>query len=179
MARLAGLGLYYRFTTTRGRIVALNMVGLLIMGVGLLYLTDTRDALIEARIKSFEVEADIISRSLASNSTDAIDAAATTSNDPISSIPIEMNTEEFPAQPFQIRPDAAARLLRLLIDPAKTHGFIFDRDGTPIVDSNKIYKPGQLLRVQQASRPAEPESSAIYRLWLKVESFLRAESLPE
>ncbi len=179
MAKLAGVGLYYRFTTMRGRILALNMVGLLVMGIGLLWLTDTRDALIEARIKSFEVEADIIARSLASNSTDAIDAA-TTGNDPISSIPLEMNSSEFPGQqPFQIKPDAAARLLRLLIDPAKTHGFIFDSDGSPIVDSNKIYKPGQLLRVQQASRPSEPEASAIYRLWLQVESFFRAETLPE
>jgi two-component system, OmpR family, sensor histidine kinase ChvG len=179
MAFFAQLGLYYSFTTIRGRIVTLNTVGLIVLAIGIFVLSDTRDALIAARIKSFEVEADIIARSLASNSTDAIDAS-TSQDDPIGAIQQETrSSEEIHFRPFVVNPEAAARLLRALIDPAKTHGFIFDADGTQIVDSNKIYTPGQIVRRQQPIRPAEPERSVAYRLWLKAEALLRAENLPD
>jgi two-component system, OmpR family, sensor histidine kinase ChvG len=179
MAFFAQFGLYYRFNSIFGRIVTLNVVGVVVLGVGIFLLSDTRDALIGARIKSFEVEADIIARSLASNSTDAIDAAAS-KNDPMAAIQLDTGTsDEINFRPFVINPDAAARLLRLLVDPAKTHGFIFDADGSQIVDSAKIYTPGQIVRLQQPSRPAEPERSTIYRLWLKTEALVRAETLPD
>jgi two-component system, OmpR family, sensor histidine kinase ChvG len=182
MATLAGLGLYYRFTSIRGRIITLNLVGLLIMGAGLLYLTDTRDALIGARIKSFEVEANIIARAIAANNNDAIDAPMpSTDSDPIGALKLELSdgTETGGQQSHVLRSDAAARNLRRLIDPARTHGFIFDMNGMAVVDSNKIYKPGQIVRLQQPVRPAEPEPNAFYRLWLTAESFFRAETLPE
>jgi hypothetical protein len=155
MAFFAQLGLYYSFTTIRGRIVTLNTVGLIVLAIGIFVLSDTRDALIAARIKSFEVEADIIARSLASNSTDAIDAS-TSQDDPIGAIQQETrSSEEIHFRPFVVNPEAAARLLRALIDPAKTHGFIFDADGTQIVDSNKIYTPARSSVVSsQFARPS-------------------------
>src|SRR3712207_1926435 len=73
MALFARHGLYYNFRSIKGRIVALNVAGLTILVGGILYYNDTRDALIDARIKSLEVEADIIARAIASNSTDAVD----------------------------------------------------------------------------------------------------------
>jgi len=181
MSLLARFGIYYRFTTITGRILTLNVIGLVVLVVGLLYLNDFRDALIKARIKSLEIEADIIARSIAQNSTDSDDPAMARA-DPLLAMQMQATgsvSEEFPSQPFAINPDHAARLLRSLIEPTKTHGFIFNADGSPLVDSNKIYTRGQIQRFQQPSRLPEEESSSVYRVWLKLESYFRAESLPE
>jgi two-component system sensor histidine kinase ChvG len=179
MAIFARLGLYYSFSSIKGRIVALNVVGVCILVGGMLWFNDTRDALIKARIKSLEIEADIIARSIAQNSTDSI-APEEARNDPLLAMQMEAASDEFPGKPYAINPEHAAQLLRQLIEPTKTHGFIFNADGSPIVDSNKIYTRGQILRYQQQSRQAEEEQASLfYRHWLQVESFLRAESLPE
>jgi two-component system sensor histidine kinase ChvG len=181
MAAFARRGLYYSFTTITGRIVTLNVIGVMILIGGMLYFSNTRNALIDARIKSLEVEADIIARSIAQNSTDAPD----TRNDPLLAMQMEIAGElaadEFPQQqPFAINPENASKLLRSLIEPTKTHGFIFNADGSPIVDSNKIYTRGQIVRFQQQNRLSEDErGSLVYRYWLKLESFLRAENVPD
>lgn len=181
MRLFARLGITYRFTTIRGRILTLNVIGLVMLVGGILYLNDFRDALIKARIKSLEIEADIIARSIAQNSTfeRAIDPTEA-SKDPLLAMQVEAaGAEEFPSQkPFEINPDSAAQLLRSLIEPTKTHGFIYNADGSLLVDSNKIYMRGQILRFQQPSLPPETEPSPIYRFWLQVEGFFRAETLP-
>jgi two-component system sensor histidine kinase ChvG len=182
MDLFARLGLYYNFHSIKGRIIALNVVGLAILVGGILYYNDTRDALIDARIKSLEIEADIIARAIASNSTDAVDPAEA-SNDPLLQMQIQSTGgpgDEFVSQPFSINPERSAQLLRQLIEPTKTRGFIFSADGSPIVDSNKIYTRGQIIRFQQQSRPGEDEGAGpIYRWWLKIENLFRAEGLPE
>lgn len=180
MAFLVRAGLYYRFATIRGRIVALNTVGLIALSVGVLYFNGTRDALIEARIKSLETEADIIARSIERNSSTLIESAA---NDPFWTMQQEgANTDEFPSQkPFAIPPEPAAQLLRSLIEPTRTHGFIFNMDGSLLVDTKKVYAPGKIIRYPAASstRAPEPEASPPYRIWLQVEAFLRQETLPD
>jgi two-component system sensor histidine kinase ChvG len=180
MAFFARFGLYYSFTTIKGRIVTLNVIGVMILVAGMLWLSDTRDALIAARIKSLEIEADIIARSIAQNSTDMAD----TRNDPLLAMQMQAAGDasgEFPSQqPFEINPEAASKLLRSLIEPTKTHGFIFNSDGASIVDSNKIYTRGQIVRFQQQNRASEEEQdSFVYRYWLKLESFFRSEDVPE
>jgi two-component system sensor histidine kinase ChvG len=180
MALFARLGLYYSFTTIRGRIVTLNVIGLVVLTLGMLYFNNIRGALIDARIKSLEVEADIIARSLAQNSTESI-SPNDRSKDPILALQLDtVGADDFPSQqPYAVHPEHAAQLLRALIEPTKTHGFVFNADGAPIADSNKMYVRGQLVRSQQTSRTAEPETSLGYRLWLQAERFMRAESLPE
>src|SRR5262245_23876814 len=118
MALLAGLGLYYNFTSIRSRIVTLNMVGVVVLTAGILYLNNNRDALIEARIKSLQIEADIIARSIAQNGTGPVDPA-TAANDPFYALQQQTTgSEEFPSQqPFAIHPEPAAQLLRKLIEP--------------------------------------------------------------
>jgi two-component system sensor histidine kinase ChvG len=177
---LARVGLYYNFTSIRNRIIALNLVGLVILTAGILYFNNTRDALIEARIKSLQIEADIIARSIAQNGTGPVDAA-TAANDPFWALQQQqVGSEEFPSQqPYAIHPEPAAQLLRKLIEPTKTHGFIFNADGSPLVDTKKIYAPGQIIRLPQSMRPGEGEGNFLYRLWLQVEAFLRQESLLE
>lgn len=178
MALLARFGLYYRFATIRRRIIALNTLGLVALAFGILYFNDTRDALIQARIKSLQIEADIIARSIAQNSTAAVEAADA-AKDPILALQQSAASDEFPAQPYAIHPETAAQLLRKLIEPTKTHGFIFNIDGSPLVDTRKIYAPGQIIRLAPASSSPEPDTGFLYRLWLQVELFFRSEWLPD
>lgn len=182
MTALAKIGVYYRFTSIQSRIVALNFLGVAVLIAGTLVLNNFRDALIEARIKSLEIEADIIARSIAQNSTNELDAV-TTSSDPIDALEAEATqaSAEFPAQkPFAIKVDDAAQLLRRLIEPTKTHGYIFNIDGSPLVDSSKMYKAGQMQRIQQpATTQPDNVTNPLYLLWLKIESFIGGEVLPE
>jgi two-component system, OmpR family, sensor histidine kinase ChvG len=179
MALFARHGLYYNFRSIKSRIIAINVIGVCVLVAGMLLFNDTRDALINARIKSLEVEADIIARAIASNSTDAVDPVQV-SNDPLLAMQMQASGDEFPAQPFSINPERSAQLLRQLIEPTKTHGFIFSADGSPIVDSNKIYTRGQIIRYQTQTRAAEEErENPFYRWWLKVENLFRWETLPE
>ena len=182
MAFFARIGLYYNFHSIKGRIVALNLIGVGVLVGGMLYFNDTRNALIDARIKSLEVEADIIARAIASNSTDVVDPAEAT-NDPLLQMQLQVSGypgDDLPSQPYAINPERSAQLLRQLIEPTKTHGFIFNADGSPLVDSNKIYTRGQIIRFQQQPRTAEEErDGTLYRWWLRIENFFRAENLPE
>lgn len=168
MRLLARTGFYYRFTTITGRIVALNLISLIVLVVSMLYINDFRDGLIQTRIKSLQTQADIIARAIAYDGN-VQPLAKAERDDPL------LGGDYAP--PFKISPERATQLLRSLIAPTQTHGFIYNADGTWIADSNKLYKPGQILRYEQPL-PRSEEISNIYRLWLRIEALLRSESLP-
>jgi len=178
MARFAHIGFYYRFTTITGRIVALNLVSLVVLVIGLLYLNDFRDGLIAAQIKSLEVQTEIIARSIGQESTMELDVGTGTKLDPLLAMQ-RAHDDEFPqAKPMRIDPEHSAQLLRSLIEPTQTHGIIYNTDGiTRLVDSNKIYVHGELRRFQQPERRTA-ELSFAYKTWLRIERVLSRENLP-
>lgn len=178
MAWLSQFGVHYRFTTISGRILALNFISVVFLVAGLLYLNNFRGDLITARMKSLEVQAEIIAQSIALNTTAQSTQNANAQNDPLAEMQQGAEADDFPlSKPYAIKPEQSAQLLRDLIRPTRTPGFIYNADGEWLADSNKIYTRGQLVRYQQPVRRAD-EMSAAYRLWLRVEEFIRGETLP-
>jgi two-component system sensor histidine kinase ChvG len=174
---LAQFGDYYRFTSISGRILALNFISVFILVGGLLYLNDFRDDLIVARIRSLEVQAEIIAQAIALGTTPQSRENVSTLNDPLLAMQLGEDSEEFPAaKPYAINPEKSAQLLRDLIQPTHTPGFIYNADGAWLADSSKIYAHGQLVRFNQSVYQSD-EEGMLYRLWLKMEGFLRQESL--
>ena len=169
MRAFARVGIYYRFTTTTGRIVAMNIISLFVLGAGMLYLSDFRDRLIAARSKSLQIEADIIAKALTIEGTPGVSASADSVDDAIFGQSVENS--------FTISIEKSAELLRSLIRPTKTHGYIYNADGTWLVDSNRIYKGGKLTQFQTPRKRAD-EVSEGYKLWLSFERMMRSESLP-
>jgi two-component system, OmpR family, sensor histidine kinase ChvG len=168
MAMCGRFGIHYRFTTISGRILTLNLLSLLVLVIGLLYLNDFRGSLIDARIKSLETQALMIARSVSQMDNDI--------GDPLLDIQKKTAEEDPQARPFSISPELAAQILHRLIEPTRTHGYIYNQDGTVLVDSNTVYTQTGFVGFQQPVQ--NPEPSFPYKVWLKVERFLRGENLP-
>lgn len=168
MSVFGRFGIHYRFATISGRILALNLLSLIVLVVGLLYLNDFRDSLINARIKSLEVQASMIARSLAQMDNDA--------GDPLMEMQKKAGEEDPLGKPFAISPVLSAQILHRLIEPTQTHAYIYNQDGSVLVDSYNVYTQAGFVTYQQPVQT--PESSFFYKTWLKVEHFLRGENLP-
>ena len=136
------------FSSLTRRIVVLNMAGLLVLVVGILYLNQWRAGLIDARVQSLRVQGEIISAAIA--------ASATVDSDIISIDPDRLLDAQSgsispfsyfdPTLEFPISPERVAPLLRNLITPTRTRARIYDGQGLLILDSENIYARGEVLR---------------------------------
>ena len=136
------------FSSLTRRIVVLNMAGLLVLVVGILYLNQWRAGLIDARVQSLRVQGEIISAAIA--------ASATVDSDVISIDPDRLLDAQAgrlspfsyfdPALEFPINPEQVAPLLRNLTTPTRTRARIYDQQGLLILDSDNIYARGEVLR---------------------------------
>jgi two-component system sensor histidine kinase ChvG len=137
------------FSTLTRRIVALNLAGLLVLVVGILYLNQWRAGLIEARVQSLRVQGEIIAAAIGASATvdsdviriDPDKLVELTTGDPISPLSFLDPSLEFP-----INPERVAPLLRNLILPTRTRARIYDQGGLLILDSDNIYARGEILR---------------------------------
>nr|WP_269144695.1 sensor histidine kinase [Devosia faecipullorum] len=136
------------FSSLTRRIVVLNMAGLLVLVVGILYLNQWRAGLIDARVQSLRVQGEIIAAAIAASATvdsDIIsinpDRLLDVQGGNISPLSYFDPTLEFPINPEQVAP-----LLRNLITPTRTRARIYDLGGLLILDSDNIYARGEVLR---------------------------------
>ena len=138
------------FSSLTRRIIVLNLAGLLVLVVGILYLNQWRAGLIDARVQSLRVQGEIIAAAIA--------ASATVDSDVISVNPdrlLELQAGNVsplsyfdPTLEFPISPERVAPLLRNLITPTRTRARIYDQQGLLILDSDNIYARGEVIRQQ-------------------------------
>jgi len=137
------------FSSLTRRIIVLNLAGLLVLVVGILYLNQWRAGLIDARVQSLRVQGEIIAAAIA--------ASATVDSDVISVNPdrlLELQGDGTvsslsyfdPTLEFPINPERVAPLLRNLITPTRTRARIYDQGGLMILDSDNIYARGEVVR---------------------------------
>jgi two-component system sensor histidine kinase ChvG len=157
------------FSSLTRRIVSLNLAGLVALVASILYLSQFRAGLIEARTQSLLVYAEIISEAIAN--------AATVEGNTVTLDPdrlLDLKPGESYGVPdeysdFPINPERVAPVLRRLIAPTKTRARIFDREGGLILDSRNLFARGDVLRFElppPADKPniAERTLTAI-RTW--------------
>lgn len=147
-----GIGRFLDFTifsSLTRRIIVLNLAGLLVLVVGILYLNQWRAGLIDARVQSLRVQGEIIAAAIA--------ASATVDSDVISVNPdrlLQLQGDGTvsplsyfdPTLEFPINPERVAPLLRNLITPTRTRARIYDQGGLMILDSENIYARGEVMR---------------------------------
>ena len=147
------------FASLTRRIVFLNLVGLAVLVVGILYLNQWRAGLIDARVQSLRVQGEIISAAIAASATVDSDVIQVNPDrllqvqpgDAVSPLSFYDPALEFPINPEQIAP-----LLRNLVTPTGTRARIYDQGGLMILDSANIYARGDVLRQLNPSQsPAE------------------------
>jgi two-component system, OmpR family, sensor histidine kinase ChvG len=161
------------FSSLTRRIVFLNIAGLLALVLGVLYLTQFRAGLIDARVQSLIVQGELIAIAIAGQATEA-DAI---NIDPERLLELQAGESYGPSDntlfgfEFPVNPERVAPLLRRLITPTNTRARIYDRDGTLILDSRNLYGRGDVLRFDlpppTAERPGIVERTFIaIRTWL-------------
>ncbi len=123
------------------RIIFLNLAGLVALVLGILYLSQFRAGLIDARRESLLVQGEIIAAAIAASSTNAdpdntqidlerlLDLQAGETYKPQDEAQLD----------FPIDPERVAPVLRRLVSPTNTRARIYDRDGELLLDSRTIY----------------------------------------
>jgi len=167
------------FSSLTRRIVVLNVVGLLALVVGILYLSQFRAGLIEARVQSLLVQGEIIANAIAASGT--ADSYNTFVDRESLQLQLGENfgaiEENLSGLEFSINPERVAPALRRLISPTKTRARIYDRNGFMLIDSRNLYLPGEVLRFDLPP-PDREQPNLISRLWIGFQTWLGRGDLP-
>ena len=163
------------------RIVTLNVFGLLALSVGILYLSQFRAGLIDARVQSLLVQGQIIAGAIAASATVETDSSITINPDTL--LNLQPGESYGPSEDalygidFPINPERVAPILRRLISPTKTRARIYDRDGVPLVDSRNLFGRGDILRFDLPPPTAE-KPGLFERAFVAVRHWLGRGDLP-
>ncbi|MFN3659556.1 MAG: stimulus-sensing domain-containing protein [Pseudolabrys sp.] len=137
------------FSSLTRRIVFLNLAGLAALVIGVMYLSQFRAGLIDARVQSLLVQSEIIAGAIAASATVETDAITI---DPERLLELQAGESYGPGEDslsgieFPINPERVAPVLRRLVSPTKTRARIYDREGVLILDSRNLYGRGDVLR---------------------------------
>jgi two-component system sensor histidine kinase ChvG len=177
MRRVLG---HYIFSSLTQRIVVLNLAGLGVLVVGILYLNQFRDGLIDARVESLRTQGEIIAGAIAASATVE---TGTISIDPEKLLELQAGeslppgSDRLDSLDFPINPERVAPVLRRLISPTRTRARIYDRDANLLLDSRHLYSRGQILRYDLPS--TEPEDKGVLdRVGDAFTGFFRRSDLP-
>jgi two-component system sensor histidine kinase ChvG len=162
------------------RIVSLNIAGLAALVVGILYLSQFRASLIDARVQSLLVQGKIIAGAIA--------ASATADSDSIQIDPDRLlelragesygpSDEALSGLEFPINPERVGPVLRRLVSPTNTRARIYDRDGALILDSRNLDRRGDVLRFDLPSPTAE-KPGLLERTFIAIRTWLGRGDLP-
>jgi two-component system sensor histidine kinase ChvG len=157
---------FLRFTPRRltGRIVTLNLLGLIILVAGILYFNQFREGLIDARVQSLTTQAQIIAAAVAGSATVDTgsividpDSLAATNDDTLP------DSDQLSNLDFPIDPDAVGPILKRLLANTTVRARIIDKDGILIVDSRFLYGRGDI--VQQDLPPIDAGNDNLITAW--------------
>ena len=169
------------FSSVTRRIVFLNVAGLLALSIGVIFLSQFRAGLIDARIQSLLVQGEIIAGAIAASATVETDSSITI--DPDKLLDLQPGESYGPSEDalyginFPINPERVAPVLRRLVSPTKTRARIYDRDGALLVDSRNLFGRGDVLRYDLPAPNAE-KRGLIERGFIAVRTWLGRGDLP-
>jgi len=149
------------------RILALNLAGLITMLVGFLWLNQTREGLIDARVQSLLAQGEIMAGAIAASATVEGDTI-TLDTDRLLQLQAG-ETSSAPEDPsssleFSLNPERVAPVLRRLVATTRTRARVYDREANVLVDTRGFYSRNNILRLDLP--PPESEGTTlIERSW--------------
>ena len=154
-----------------GRIVVLNLLGLVILVTGILYFNQFRQGLIDARVQSLTTQAHIIAAAIAGSATVDTgsiiidpDSLADTADE------ITPDADQLSGLDFPINPETAGPILKRLLSSTTVRARILDAEGNLVVDSRFLYSRGDII--QSDLPPLNPEAgNPLVALWERAVSW--------
>ncbi|MBN8520397.1 MAG: stimulus-sensing domain-containing protein [Alphaproteobacteria bacterium] len=118
------------------RILAVNIIAIMILGLGILYMGQYTDSLIRAELESMRDEARLFAGAIAEGAVRPVFQ--------MSAVPFEdpMATEA-------IKPELARRMVRRLGDLSPSRLRLFSVDGSVLTDSHQLRGPGGVVQMEQ------------------------------
>jgi two-component system sensor histidine kinase ChvG len=135
------------FSSLTRRIVFLNVFGLFALVVSFAPLNQVRAGLIEASVRSLQVQGEMIAGAIAGAATVENDSTITV--DPNRLLDLQAGetygpTDDFGFE-FSINPERVGPLLRRLVSPTNTRARIYGSDGALIIDSRNVGGRGDIF----------------------------------
>ena len=167
------------FSSLTRRILSLNVAGLVALVIGILYLSQFRAGLIDARIQTLLTQGEIIAGAIATSATVETDSSITIGPERL----LELQTgesygpEDYLSLEFPINPERVAPVLRRLVSPTQTRARIYDRDGVMLLDSRNLYGRGDVLRFDLPA-PTTERPGWIRRNLIKLRRWMQKGDLP-
>ncbi|MFP4313704.1 MAG: stimulus-sensing domain-containing protein [Alphaproteobacteria bacterium] len=129
-----------RITGLTLRIIAVNAVALLILLLGILYLGQSQNSLIEAKLETFQAEVELISAALSEGAVEEYQIDGENILDPPLSI-------------LAINPDLAVKMVRRLSKSMDKRIRLFNESGIKIADSHVLTGPGGKVQIVDLNPP--------------------------
>ena len=167
------------FSSLTRRIVSLNLAGLIALVASILFLSQFRAGLIDARAQSLLVQAEIVAAAIAASATVETNAITV---DPAQIAQLKPGEsygpqEDFSALDFPINPERVAPVLKRLISPTKTRARIYDGEGVLVLDSRSLDFPSGIIRFDLAP-PSNEKPGIIERAMITIRTWLNRGDLP-
>jgi two-component system, OmpR family, sensor histidine kinase ChvG len=165
-SRIAAKGSFWnRFApgSLIARIFLINLLGLIILALGILYFNQFRDSLINARAQSLRTQAQIIAAAIAGSATADTGAIAIDPNSLDEGTVTAPDVDQPDGLDFPIDPETAGPVLRRLLANTGNRAQIIDADGNLVVDSRFIYGGDIIETVDNTSR--EDSVPLMQRYW--------------
>jgi two-component system, OmpR family, sensor histidine kinase ChvG len=176
--RPARRSLLHRLAPQRltSRIVILNLLGLVILVIGILYFNQFRQGLVDARVQSLTTQAQIISAAIAGSAS--ADTGSIVINPDVlddTSDPSAPDADQLDNLDFPINPETTGPVLRRLLANSTIRGRIIDPDGNLVVDSRFLYGGGDIV---QSELPTPQSQNFMVRWWNNIFDWFFAYDYP-
>lgn len=134
-------GFWNRFSpgSLIARIFLINLLGLVILALGILYFNQFRESLINARAQSLRTQAQIIAAAIAGSATADTSSIVIDPNSLQDTPDATAENDQTDGLDFPINPETAGPVLRRLLANTGNLAQIIDPDGNLVVDSRFIY----------------------------------------
>ena len=119
-----------RLSPLTRRIVAVNVLPLVLLGLGFLYLGKFEASLVDQQVEALRTQGEIFAAALG-----------------------EGAVLESPDEGEVLLPDLARQMMRRLVAPTHTPARLFDRDGKLIADTKVLSGPGDAIEVSELAPP--------------------------
>jgi two-component system, OmpR family, sensor histidine kinase ChvG len=158
------------------RIFLINLLGLVILALGILYFNQFRESLINARAQSLRTQAQIIAAAIAGSATADTGSIVIDPNSLVEGGDTGVDGDQPDGLDFPINPETAGPVLRRLLANTGNRAQIIDADGNLVVDSRTIYG-GDIIETVNTT-PRDENQPLLQRRWNRLLALTLAYNYP-